>query len=375
MRLASLLLAALSLLAQDPPEPLRVLFLGNSYTHTNDMPGMLASLANALPGRQLEVKSVTRGGATLADLWTLTNAAEVLRNGKWDIVVLQDYSTLGQNFVNAKWNINDPAGTWQWMKIWNYEIQRKQAKPMLYLTWARKAQPEFQTGLNYAYSEAARELNAQLAPVGLAWKRLRETQPGLELFVADGSHPSPLGTYLTACVFLEALLGKTCAPPAKPPTIVRISPEAQTQIADAAHFALEELKAGALTGLPRPDYGTLKPLPTPTDTKPEDFQGIWKGKAAIYSGMHEMKLDISVQGRVCKGTITLDNPGMGYKLVYPLTTCTIDQVTLLFAVSDPRQIIEEFKAVIDGGKLVGTHQLRDTNPYRRIMGSFELKKD
>jgi hypothetical protein len=49
--------------------------------------------------------------------------------------------------------------------------------------------------------------------------------------------------------------------------------------------------------------------------------------------------------------------------------------TLIFLTSDPRFLVEEYKAVIDGDKLVGTHTLRNTDPYVRLQGSFELRKD
>lgn len=308
----------------------------------------------------------------MQDLWTLTNGLEVLRAGTWDVVVLQDFSTLGQNFVDGKWNVNEPAGLLQWSKIWNAEIQRKNAKTLLYLTWARKAHPEFQAGLNYAYSSAAKELGAELAPVGLAWEKLRAR---LELFVSDGSHPSPVGTYVTSCVFLEVLLGKSCAGESKVPTIVKITAEEQAKIAEAAREAIGQYKAGVLTNLAKPDLGTLKELPTPVDTKPESFQGKWRGKARIYSGVQEVELQLSIEGRACKGNISIENPGAQLKLSYPLTNCKVDQVTVLFSVVDPRQMTEEFRAVINDGKLMGTHVLKETNPYKRMMGSFELKKD
>ncbi len=379
MRLAVLILASLPLLAQNEAiktdEPLRVLFLGNSYTYYNALPDMVMALSNSTPGRRIEGKGVTRGGATLQDLWHLTNALETLRNGTWDYVVLQDQSMLGESYVDGKWGINEPNGLLRWVRIWNAEIQRKNAKTILFLTWGRKAYPEFQTGLNFAYAEAAREISATIAPAGLAWKRIRETQPQIELFDADGTHPSPAGTYLTACVFVEILMGKTCEGATRNPQALRVPEDTQRLLTQAAHSAVEQYKAGILTHLPKPEYGTLKPLPPATSSKSEDFTGTWKGKATIYNATHEMELKLDSSGRTCRGSITLVQKKKQTSLSYPLSNCTIDMTTLIFLTSDPRHIVEEYKAVIDGDKLVGTQILRSTDPYIRFQGSFELRKD
>jgi PKD repeat protein len=39
----------------------------------------------------------------------------------------------------------------------------------------------------------------------MAWKHTRDQQPALNLYNADGSHPSPTGTYLAACTFYATL--------------------------------------------------------------------------------------------------------------------------------------------------------------------------
>ena len=39
----------------------------------------------------------------------------------------------------------------------------------------------------------------------MAWKKVRETHPFIELYNADESHPSPEGTYLAAAVFYSTL--------------------------------------------------------------------------------------------------------------------------------------------------------------------------
>jgi len=379
MRLVVLILAALPILAQTElsktEEPIRVLFLGNSYTYYNSLPDLVMFIANSAPGRRVEAKSVTRGGATLAEVWSLTNGLETLRNGSWDYVVLQDQSTLGQNYIDGKWGVNEPTGTLRWTKFWNTEIQRKNAKTLLYLTWGRKAYPEFQTGLNYAYSQAAREIGAQIAPAGLAWKRIRETQPQIELFDRDGSHPAPLGSYLTACVFVEVLTGKTCDVANKTPTNLPIPAETQRLLAEAAHSAVQQDVAGILTNLPKPDYGTIKALPNTTTTNPEDFGGDWKGRATIHNLNYDMELSLVMEGKTCKGTLTLTQSRAQTKLSYPVENCGVDIATLVFGTSDPRLLVEEYKAVIDGDRLIGTQLLRTLDPYLRLRGSFELRKN
>ncbi len=377
MQLAALILAALPMLAQvDDPKlepPLRVLFLGNSYTYYNALPDMVMQMANSMPGRRIETKSVTRGGATLADLWSLTNALEVLRAGSWDYVVLQDQSTLGTNYVDGKWNINEPAGLLRWARFWNTEIQRKNAKPLLYLTWARKVHPEFQSALNYAYAESARDINATIAPAGLAWRRVRESAPQIELFVADGSHPSPLGSYLTACVFVETLVGRNCESASRNIGSLKVSAADHQVFSEAARYAVEQYRAGILTNLPKPDLGGLRLLQNSGTTKPDEFQGAWKGTGMLYNEVRELELNVSVTGRRCRGTLTQTQGQV--KLSYPLGGCAIDSGTLVFMTNDPRMLVEDYKAVLNDGKLTGTQVLRTTDPYMRMLGSFELKRD
>jgi hypothetical protein len=48
--------------------------------------------------------------------------------------------------------------------------------------------------------------------VGAAWRYIRETQPSIQLYVGDGSHPSVAGTYLAASVFYVSLFHKAIIP-------------------------------------------------------------------------------------------------------------------------------------------------------------------
>ena len=51
------------------------------------------------------------------------------------------------------------------------------------------------------YSKLAKEKGAEIVPVGTAWQIARKVRPDASLYIADGSHPSPLGTFLSACIW------------------------------------------------------------------------------------------------------------------------------------------------------------------------------
>ena len=67
---------------------------------------------------------------------------------------------------------------------------------------------EMQQRVGRGYAILAGETGAQIAPVGLAWARVHRKRPGFPLWAPDGSHASPAGSYLAACVFYRVLYGK-----------------------------------------------------------------------------------------------------------------------------------------------------------------------
>lgn len=76
----------------------RVLFLGNSYTYFNNVPGILSEFARAGHQCTVETRMVAPGGKTLRDHWESAASHQALDSHVWDFVVLQDQSTLGVNF-------------------------------------------------------------------------------------------------------------------------------------------------------------------------------------------------------------------------------------------------------------------------------------
>ncbi len=216
--LLSLGVLAVVLLARRPWPPhrvseskdvTRVLFIGNSYTAVNNLPGLLIELSAHEP-KPVDAEMVVVGGARLADHWQQGKALAAIQREHWDYVVLQEQSTLGSgSIVNGIDQIGDPTQFHQYVRLFNTEIQKISAKTLLYLTWSRRNAPQNQAVLTKAYRDIAHELHLTVAPVGLAWQQTWSTYPATPLYQDDGSHPTSIGSYLTACVFYATIYHKS----------------------------------------------------------------------------------------------------------------------------------------------------------------------
>jgi hypothetical protein len=174
---------------------LKVLFIGNSFTSRNDLPGLITELA-AARGKQLEHHLISAGGASLRTHWNAGHARQAIQEGGYDRVVLQEQSTLPVK--NAKRMHEN-------VRLFDEAIKAAGAKTTLYMTWARQHAPESQQVITDAYVSIGRELSATVVPVGMAWQRFLGKHDEPVLHDRDQSHPSFAGSYLAACVFLAVL--------------------------------------------------------------------------------------------------------------------------------------------------------------------------
>ncbi len=186
-----------------PQDCLRVLFIGNSYTYTNDLPGVFAHLA-AAGKHAVETAQAAQGGWTLAEHAASAETLKTLQAKQWDYVVLQEQSQLPAS-VSYRAQAMYPAAA-----ALAQQIRANGSQPILFDTWAHQdGWPEenqndysaMQNEINRGYLEAAKQIDAPLALVGYAWAAVHQQHPEIQLWQADGSHPSESGTYLAACVF------------------------------------------------------------------------------------------------------------------------------------------------------------------------------
>jgi hypothetical protein len=188
---------------------LRILFVGNSYTQVNDLPGTFAALARA-GGHRVEVAMAAEGGQTLEGHLTSSNTQRELSAGRWDVVVLQEQSVIPA-VASSRDGSMAPAA-----KSLVDEVRGIGARAVLFSTWAhRNGAPEYgvdseaamQQAIDASYLTIGRQLGAGVIPVGEAWSAALALDPPVTLWQDDGSHPTAQGTFLAAAVFYAALFG------------------------------------------------------------------------------------------------------------------------------------------------------------------------
>jgi hypothetical protein len=178
---------------------LKILFIGNSFTARNDLPGLIAQLA-AARRKSIEHRLISAGGASLRTHWNASEAGKAIASGGYDAVVLQEQSTLP--IKNAKRMSEN-------VRLFDEVIKAAGAETVLYMTWARSHAPETQQAITDAYISIGTELYATVVPAGVAWQKFLAKYDRPVLHDADGSHPTLAGSYLAACVFYSVLFKET----------------------------------------------------------------------------------------------------------------------------------------------------------------------
>ena len=194
-----------------------VLFVGNSYIYTQDLPGTLANLATN-GGHSIYHESNTPGGYTLEGHSTNATTLNKIASRDWDFVVLQEQS--------QKPSFPPPqvaAETYPYAEILvdsiksNYEC----TEPIFFMTWGRRDGDQqncqfyaplctfegMNARLRESYLDIGSDNSATVAPCGAAWHQMSLVNNPFwsGLYSGDGSHPSAWGTYLNACVFYATI--------------------------------------------------------------------------------------------------------------------------------------------------------------------------
>jgi len=201
---------------------IRLLFIGNSLTAANDLPGMLETLSRTAGGPRLDCESVAFPNYSLEDHWNRGDAAKAIARGGWHTVILQQGpSALPESQVLLR----------EYARKFDATIRRAGAKTALYMVWPFSTRRADFDGVKASYLAAARDVGGSFLPVGEAWRAVWRRDAAISLYGSDGFHPTPEATYLAALVIYQRLTG-TLPVVTRPP--MAIAPDRAAVLRQAA---------------------------------------------------------------------------------------------------------------------------------------------
>ena len=181
-----------------PDADIRVLFIGNSLTFTNDLPALFATVTEAA-GHSVAFSSVTVANFSLEDHWN-AGVADVIARERADVVVLQQGpSSLPENQVRLRTWSENLAGS----------IRAAGGEPALYMVWPESTRMEAFDAVRDSYKDAAEAVNGPFIPGGETWRAAWARDPDLQLYGPDGFHPSQLGSIAVALTMYAVLFDTT----------------------------------------------------------------------------------------------------------------------------------------------------------------------
>lgn len=199
------------------PQTFKVLFIGNSHTYVNDVPGTIHQIAKS-KGDSVYYKMSAPGGYDFQRHYKLAETISAIQSEKWDYVVLQE-SGWRTALIDAMMD----TMVFPFADSLYHIIKRNNntTKIILYMTQGYKNGASWssqdpvvanyngmQNRIKNTYIKLADNLNSTVAPAGLMWKIVLSKNPELELFNADGYHASPAGSYISACTIYSFIFSK-----------------------------------------------------------------------------------------------------------------------------------------------------------------------
>ncbi|MGV3630659.1 MAG: DUF4886 domain-containing protein [Bacteroidota bacterium] len=209
------LLFTLILSSFSAQEETSVLFIGNSFTFMNGMPSMFREIALS-KGKAIFVDSVVEGGKDLNFHSSRPLTYEKIRSRKWDYIILQAHSN---ELAQPESKVDKNSLPYARRIVDSIRANSSCTQLVLYMTWAYKnGNPKWgpistydsmQYRIKNQYLRFADLLDARVSPVGEVWKTIRANYSGINLYHPDNQHPSPVGSYLSACTHFTTIFGET----------------------------------------------------------------------------------------------------------------------------------------------------------------------
>lgn len=184
--------------------PLKILFVGNSLTGSNNMPDMFENFAS-LNGKKVEVTKYLIYGPSFRAYYTQENFNNILIAKQWDYIFLQSDDLVASEDYRIK-ELNALTHVKNLIKSYN-----NNTKILYFMCWTMPS-----GYFNFSYEElyqhifdgmifVTRQYDFGIVPVGRAWYLTTDTSRRNALYESDGWHPTMTGSYLYACVLYVSI--------------------------------------------------------------------------------------------------------------------------------------------------------------------------
>lgn len=192
-------------------DSLNILFIGNSYTHMNDMPESFEKIA-LNSGKKVKVLRNTHSGFSFAKHSEREDMYEAIKKEKWDFVILQGYS---REFIHDYNHIDSATVPYLNKILDSIYTNSPLTNVLFYQTWGydngyhekeetnsyEKMAMRIRDGYNYI----SNRYNLPVVPVGMTWRKAKSELKNIDLYAKDRAHPSKYGSYLIANTFYQAI--------------------------------------------------------------------------------------------------------------------------------------------------------------------------
>jgi len=193
------------------PVTLNIFFIGSSHVYYSraavNLPKIFSWMAES-GGHTVNVDYASEPGVRLEDHLANPDTLAKIKSTKWDYVVLQE----------SHWTAQDKSEREEHMmpavRALDQMIKENGAQTILYMTWPIPGALYMGNELGDEYFDAqaqmaegnlevAQEIDALVAPAGLAFESALQQKPGISLWYGgdNSGHASGMGQYLTAAVF------------------------------------------------------------------------------------------------------------------------------------------------------------------------------
>lgn len=192
----------------------KVLFLGNSFTYTYDIPALFSGFANSA-GISVTVDQNTQAGMAVADEQIVGHVNDALSQSKitsqqWDYVVVQD--NMG-NYVNNVGIISSNCGNAN-VALYNLIKANNACTRIIYFAgWGplggvssgdntTACIDRIHGNIIFLNNGIGQEI---VTPIGKAWNSSFTQLPAVNLYYSDNVHPSLEGSYLAAATIFTTI--------------------------------------------------------------------------------------------------------------------------------------------------------------------------